>query len=267
MKVSPLIILFVFLFFLLLERLFPLRKEQVNWTARIKDNLMLAVLAIPFTRILAYPLVAKVIVYSEARNLGLLHQFFLATPVLAILSFLILDYLLYWWHRLNHRVSFLWRFHQVHHADPEMDASTALRFHFGELLLSAGIRAGLVLLFGFSMKVLIAFDLTVTCLALFHHSNLKLPLWMEKGLRPVIVTPAFHQNHHSYFQKETDSNFSTIFSVWDFLHGTHTKELSPTDVTIGLPYIGKVRPGLMNLVVMPVKKLSAWPKKFTSRNP
>lgn len=256
----------VFVFFLLLERFFPLRTEQIKWTARIKDNLMLAVLAIPFTRILAYPLVAKVILAAETNHWGLFHQWQLTSVSLFALSFVLLDYLIYWWHRLNHRVSFLWRFHQVHHADPEMDASTALRFHFGELLLSAGVRVGLVLFFGFSMKVLMAFDLAVTCLALFHHSNLKLPLPMEKWLRSLIVTPTFHQNHHSYFQKETDSNFSTIFSVWDFLHGTHTKELPADVITIGLPYIGKVRPGLMNLVVMPVKKLSAWPKKFTSRN-
>lgn len=256
---------FVFLFFLLLERFFPLRKEQIKWTSRIKDNIMLAVLAIPFTRILAYPLVAKVITFTETKGWGLFHQFHLSTAALFILNFLLLDYLIYWWHRFNHRVSFLWRFHQVHHADPEMDASTALRFHFGELLLSSAVRTGLVLLFGFSLQVLIVFDLAVTCLALFHHSNLKLPLWLEKTLRPLIVTPTFHQNHHSYFQKETDSNFATIFSVWDFVHGTHTKELPAEEITIGLPYIGKVRPGLMNLVVMPAKKLSAWPKKFTSR--
>jgi len=262
---GPLLIIGLFLFFLMLETYFPLRKVQLKKSERLKDNLMLSILGIPFTRLLAYPLVARIITLTEQRQWGLFHQIQLQETILFILSFLLLDYLIYWWHRLNHRLPFLWRFHQVHHADPEMDASTALRFHFGELILSSVQRTLLVLMLGFSLNVLIVFDLLVTTSALFHHSNLALNSTVERILRLIIVTPTFHQNHHSYFQKETDSNFSAIFSVWDRLHRTHTEELKTDDITIGLPYIGKLRPGLIYLVAMPVKKLSAWPRKFTSR--
>lgn len=261
-----LIILSVFLFFLFLESRFPLRDQTMKKSSRMKDNFMLALLGIPFTRLLAYPLIASVIAYSEQKQLGLFHQLQASEMVTGVISFLVLDYLLYWWHRLNHRVWFLWRFHQVHHADADMDASTALRFHFGELLLSAALRTVLVFIFGFSLGVLAVFDVSVTSLAIFHHSNLKLPASIEKFLRLVIVTPGFHQNHHSFFQKETDSNFSTILSVWDRLHSTETKGLEAKSVSIGLPYIGKMMPGLFHLVVMPVKKLSPWPKKFISRD-
>jgi len=263
---SSLVILCVFIFCLLLEKFFPLRKVQMKKSARVKDNLMIALLGIPFTRLLAYPLVGKVIALVEQKNWGLFNQLSAHSFLLFALSFLTLDYLLYWWHRLNHTVPFLWRFHQVHHADPEMDASTALRFHFGELILSSLLRTGLVISLGFSLGVLVIFDLLVTSSALFHHSNLALNKKVERYLRMIIVTPTFHQNHHSYFQKETDSNYSAIFSVWDRVHRTHTEELVADKITIGLPYIGKLMPGLMSLVVMPFKKLSAWPKKFISRD-
>lgn len=263
---NSLIIIGVFIFFYILERKYPLRVEKMRKSSRVKDNLLLAVLGIPFTRFLAYPIVYKVALNVEKDHVGLLQHLVLNEVLLIVLSFLLLDYLLYWWHRLNHRISFLWRFHQVHHADPEMDASTALRFHFGELLLSSGLRVILILVFGFPLKILLAFDVLVTCCALFHHSNLKLPYLLEKSLIRFIVTPHFHQNHHSYFQKETDSNFSAIFSVWDRIHRTHTKEIASSEITIGLPAIGKVMPGFLNLVVMPVKKVSAWPLKFISRD-
>ncbi len=263
---SGLIIPLLFIFFALLEKIFPLRENTIEWTSRVKDNILLAVFGLPFTRLLIYPVVTKLALQFQATQRGLLPGLNLSEGLLIILSFILLDYLLYWWHRLNHRISFLWRFHQVHHADPEMDASTALRFHFGELLLSASVRVGLIAVFGFSLKVLIVFDVLVTGCALFHHSNLKLHPRLEEVLRLFMVTPSFHQNHHSYFQKETDSNFSTILSFWDRLHQTHTKEQKAQSVTIGLPYIGKVIPGPLNLVVMPLKKFGPWPKKFTSRD-
>lgn len=261
-----LVVPLLFIFFVLLEKLFPLRENTIVWTSRVKDNILLAIFGLPFTRLLIYPVVSKIALQFEATQRGLLFGVNLSEGLLVGLSFILLDYLLYWWHRFNHRISFLWRFHQVHHADPEMDASTALRFHFGELLLSGGVRVVLVMVFGFSLKVLIVFDVLVTGCALFHHSNLKLKPRLEEVLRLILVTPTFHQNHHSYFQKETDSNFSTILSVWDRLHQTHTEEQKAQSVTIGVPYIGKVMPGPLNLVVMPFKKLSAWPKKFISRD-
>lgn len=256
----------LFLFFLLLEKFFPLRQDTMKKSERLKDNILLAIIGIPFTRFLAYPLVYKIAVKTEGQRLGLFHQLNLSNVVLFLLSFLVLDYLLYWWHRFNHRIPFLWRFHQVHHADPDMDASTALRFHFGELLLSSALRVILIFVFGFSLPVLMSFDVMVTGVALFHHSNLKLNSKLEIFLIQFIVTPRFHQNHHSYFQKETDSNYSAILSVWDRLHGTHTQELEAVVVTIGLPDIGKIRPGLIELITMPVKKLRAWPSKFISRD-
>lgn len=255
----------LFFLFFILEFIFPLRHRDFSRLPRLRDNILLALLGLPLTKFLAYPLVYKIALYTEENHWGLLHQFKLNETLIFVTSFFLLDFCLYWWHRFNHRISFFWRFHQVHHADPDMDASTALRFHFGELILSSLVRITLIVIFGFSLSIILIFDIAVTSCALFHHSSIRLPKKMEEFLEKMIVTPLFHQNHHSYFQQETDSNYSTIFSWWDRLHGTHTPQLLSDLVTIGLPFIGKTRPGLLNLIKMPFEKLKPWPKKFISR--
>lgn len=138
-------------------------------------------------------------------------------------------------HVLTHKVPFLWRFHQVHHVDLDLDASTALRFHALEMALSVPWRAAQVLVFGVSTKGLALWQTLTLMEILFHHSNIRLPAGLERRLCRIIVTPRMHGIHHSIVQEETDSNWSTIFSWPDYVHGTLKLNVPQDEITIGVP--------------------------------
>jgi sterol desaturase/sphingolipid hydroxylase (fatty acid hydroxylase superfamily) len=131
------------------------------------------------------------------------------------LDVLVLDFLIYWWHRANHRIPLLWRFHEVHHLDGTLDTTTAVRFHFGEIVLSALARAAVIVGFGFPLDSVLVFQALVLIAAIFHHSNLALPPGFERALARVIITPSIHWVHHHKRRADTDSNYGTIFSFWD----------------------------------------------------
>ncbi|MDD4976649.1 MAG: sterol desaturase family protein [Bacteriovorax sp.] len=264
MKHNSLIILFVLIIFIILENLFPLRKRR-DHLIRIFHNFSLAVLALPITRLLTLPLVLFVAHYVGVRGWGILNIFKFNNTTHFLLGFLLLDFTLYWWHVANHKVRFFWRFHQVHHADRDMDATTALRFHFGELVLSAFVRCGLILIVGLKVETILVFDLLVTSSALFHHSNLKLPLWLENILSLIIVTPLFHQNHHSYFLEETDSNYSAILNFWDRLFRSFTRSNKAEDITIGHPAFSESEIAFWELIKMPFGAIRNWPLNLRKR--
>lgn len=134
-------------------------------------------------------------------------------------AILLLDGWLYLWHRANHRLAFLWRFHRMHHSDPRMDATTATRFHLGEHVLSAVLRLGLLPLFGVSLLHVAIYDALVVANTLIHHANISIGR-ADRWLRLLFVTPDMHKVHHSRWQPETDSNYSTVLSVWDRLGRT-----------------------------------------------
>ena len=157
-------------------------------------------------------------------------------PALAtVLAVLLLDYTLWQWHWLNHHVGFLWRFHAAHHADLDLDASTALRFHPGELLLSVPFRAVQVIVLGVSAGPLVLWETLVLAFILFHHSNLRLPARLEKILGLLVITPRVHGIHHSRRPSELHRNFGTLTSVWDRLHGLRVTDVPQDTIEIGLP--------------------------------
>lgn len=255
----------VLILFMILEMLFPLRVNREKKVNRLIHNFSFALVALPITRLLTLPLVYGVVLWASKQNMGLLNILDLDPRTEFAIGFLFLDYTLYWWHLANHKIAFLWRFHQVHHADKDMDAATALRFHFGELTLSAGFRCMLAAIFGFGLPALMAFDLAVTSFAIFHHSNFKLPQKLDRFLSYLIVTPLYHQTHHSFYQNETDSNYSAILSVWDRIHQSFKGFFSPSEITIGLPVYEKENYSFFNLLKMPLFKLKKWPSEFKSR--
>lgn len=146
-----------------------------------------------------------------------------------------LDYTLDVWHILTHRAPLLWRFHAIHHVDLDLDASTGLRFHFGEIALSVLWRAGQVVIFGVSPRSLAAWQAALSFSILFHHSNLRLPISIERKLSYFIVTPRMHGIHHSFVFEETNSNWSSGFTIWDRLHGTLRLNVPQQEITIGVP--------------------------------
>jgi sterol desaturase/sphingolipid hydroxylase (fatty acid hydroxylase superfamily) len=164
---------------------------------------------------------------------------------------LILDALIYWWHRANHRWPPLWRFHQVHHLDRFLDSTSALRFHFGEVLLSALARAAVIVLLAVPLVSVVVFETLLLCATIFHHSNLRLPARLEAALARLVVTPSIHWVHHHARRADTDSNYATVLSLWDRLFGSRSPTRRRPDMAIGVE--GAPELPLPALVVRPFR--------------
>ncbi|MBV6631760.1 MAG: sterol desaturase family protein [Alphaproteobacteria bacterium] len=169
-----------------------------------------------------------------------------------VLDILILDMAIYWWHRFNHEVPFLWRFHEIHHLDERLDTTSAVRFHFGEVVLSAFARAVPVLALGIPLTSVVVFELLVLISAIFQHSNIKLPLKLERALSRVLITPSIHWVHHHAKRADTDSNYGTILSIWDPIFGTRSATERQVDMRIGVEGLGD-RP-LKELLLRPFSR-------------
>jgi sterol desaturase/sphingolipid hydroxylase (fatty acid hydroxylase superfamily) len=151
-------------------------------------------------------------------------------------SLVVLDLADYAWHRANHRLPFLWRFHAPHHGDTGLDVTTALRFHPGELLLSGIVKASWIFVWGPSAWGFAVFEIGISLAAQYHHANIDLPDRVEPWLRAIQVTPRMHASHHSAYTGSLDANFSTIFSVWDRIFGTYVRPAGEHLGEVGLPY-------------------------------
>ena len=174
---------------------------------------------------------------------------FLAFPYALPLDLLVLDFWIYWWHRANHELPFLWRFHEVHHRDQFLDATSAVRFHFGEVMISAFVRGLLIVLLAIPLGSVIIFETLVLMAAIFHHSNWRLPEAIEQRLSRAIITPSLHWVHHHAAQSDTDSIYGTVLSCWDrwFNSGPHINRRR--DMPIGVE--GEEELGLLRLIALP----------------
>lgn len=151
-----------------------------------------------------------------------------------LLDLLILDAFIYAWHRANHTLPFLWRFHQIHHLDQDLDVTSAVRFHLGEVLLSAFVRAGFIFLMDMPLSSVLIFEILLLCASLFHHSNARLPSGFEKALSLLVITPSLHWVHHHAVRTDTDSNYGLFLSFWDRLFGSRSQTLRQSDFKIGV---------------------------------
>ena len=235
-----------------LERRRPLRRAVEPKLRREARNLAVAAVGAAALRVTEKPVADALTALVERRRRGLLKLLGLPAWLEVALAVVLLDYTLYLWHVLTHRVPFLWRFHVVHHLDLDLDASTALRFHFAELVLSVPWRAGQILLIGVSPLALSAWQTLLFLSILFHHSNVELPLGLERRLNYFVVTPRMHGIHHSVVKEETDSNWSSGLAAWDRLHGTLRLDVPQTEVTIGVPaYRDPEEVGLSEILKLP----------------
>jgi sterol desaturase/sphingolipid hydroxylase (fatty acid hydroxylase superfamily) len=169
-----------------------------------------------------------------------------------VFDLLLLDFLIYWWHRANHRLPFLWRFHEVHHLDRFLDVTSAVRFHFGEVILSALARAGVIALFAIPLSSVLSFEALILVSTAFHHSDLKLPPRLEKVLSWIVVTPSIHWVHHHRIRRDTDSNYSTVLSLWDHLFASRSETRRTPDMEIGVE--GREEQDLPKLMLRPFVK-------------
>jgi sterol desaturase/sphingolipid hydroxylase (fatty acid hydroxylase superfamily) len=197
-------------------------------------NLVLGVLNALFTALVFVAFWLATAQWAEEHAFGLLN--WLQLPIWARLvgAFLLFDAWMYWWHRLNHRVPFLWRFHRTHHSDPTMDVTTANRFHIGEIALSSLLRVPVIALLGLRVWELALYELAMFTVVQLHHANIAFPKRLDRALRLVIVTPFMHKVHHSRWQPETDSNYSSLFSFWDRVFRTFRWRDDPHSLQFGL---------------------------------
>lgn len=218
-----------------LERTGPLRKSTEPKLPRVARNAAIGAVTAAVVGTLERPIVGRVAHAAQQRGWGFTPRLPLPPLARQIVALALMDYTLYWWHVLLHRVPALWRLHEPHHADRDLDASTALRFHFLELVASIPWRCAQIVLIGVAPHTLAAWQKLTLAEVVFHHSNLRLPRALERWLACILVTPRLHGIHHSVVRDERDSNFSSGLTVWDSVHGTARLTFDRDDVIIGLP--------------------------------
>jgi sterol desaturase/sphingolipid hydroxylase (fatty acid hydroxylase superfamily) len=236
---KPQIVLATLLFFFVLERVFPAVRVREN-LGRIAKNFSLAGL-----NFLIAPIIILPLTHVATGNAIMLRP----TWWNMVFDLLILDAWIYGWHRINHTVPFLWRFHEVHHLDENMDASTALRFHFGEVALSALVRALVIWIISVPFTTVTIFETVLVAATLFHHSNIKLSNAFEKALSKIIVTPSLHWVHHHAKREDTDSNYATVLSMWDFVFKSRSRNERRIDMQMGVE--GRKDQNIMRLILRP----------------
>jgi sterol desaturase/sphingolipid hydroxylase (fatty acid hydroxylase superfamily) len=218
--VSPVLVVFELLVLRRFEKRSPLRPVSDDTIVRNGRNLFLGALAALPAMLIEEPLLRRLSEQVERRRWGLLKGLPLPQALETVLALVLLDYTHFVWHGLKHRVPLLWRFHVVHHVDRDLDATTALRFHFGEAALSSAYRAAQIVILGVSPLPFSLWQHLSLASMLFHHSNVALPDGWERRLAPFVVTPRLHGVHHAAGQRFAGANRSSGIALWDRLHGT-----------------------------------------------
>ncbi len=233
------VFLALFAVFAGVEAIYPRRPAVQTRPRRWGVNLAISVIDVLALRAVSFavPLLAVGAAMDAARNgWGLFHSLNLPVALSIFLTVLIMDFVIWGQHLLSHKIPLFWRFHRVHHSDRDLDVTTALRFHPIEILLSMGVKIGLVYLIGAPALGVLAFEVILNGTAMFNHANFSLPAKIEPWVRRILVTPDMHRVHHSIHRAEHDSNYGFALSLWDRLFGTYTPE--PQDghdaMTIGL---------------------------------
>jgi sterol desaturase/sphingolipid hydroxylase (fatty acid hydroxylase superfamily) len=213
------------------RRATPMRR-RLRWTA----NLSIVVLDVLLVRLLIPLGAVGTAIWADVHGYGLLAGVDWAWAAEAVLAFVALDALVYWQHRLFHRIPLFWRLHRMHHSDVEFDATTGVRFHPLEILVSMLVKMGAVLALGAPAVAVIAFEIALNATSLFNHANLRLPPALDRALRRVMVTPDMHRVHHSVHRREHDSNYGFNLSWWDHLFASYTDQPADghTAMRIGL---------------------------------
>lgn len=233
------IFLGLFALFACAEQLAPRRARQQSRKGRWSTNLAITVINTVTLRALAFglPLLAVgAALDAQAKGWGLFNAIPLPNWLEITLAILILDLAIWLQHLITHKVPLLWRLHRVHHADRDMDVTTAVRFHPLEVALSMLLKIGLIYLLGPAAVAVVLFEIILNGTAMFNHSNLRLPLALDRVLRRVLVTPDMHRVHHSVHRAEHDSNYGFALAIWDRIFGTYVAQPAEghDNMTVGL---------------------------------
>lgn len=192
------------------------RRWTTNWAIIVIDSLTLRAMAI-FLPLLA----VGAAVDAQNNGWGLFNATEWPAALEVFIAIFVLDLVIWAQHLITHKVPILWRLHRVHHADVDIDVTTAIRFHPVEIAISMLLKIGVVYLLGPSALAVILFEIILNGTAMFNHANIKLPLWLDRIVRMVLVTPDMHRVHHSVHREEHDSNYGFALSIWDRMFGTY----------------------------------------------
>ncbi len=206
--------------FFVLEWVFPYYGGRRKRFRHAWPNVIIAILGGIVSSLFFAYLIVRAMRYMDARSAGLLPMIGGPAWFGLIASFVFLDVWTYAWHIAVHKSLFLWRFHRAHHSDLEMDSTTAFRFHPGEILFSSTLRLAVLPLLGITVLQLIVYETCLQGSIFFHHRNVSLPERYDRILRALLVTPNMHRIHHSQVWSETNSNFTSVLSIWDRLFRT-----------------------------------------------
>ena len=241
-------------FFLLFELIIPYRPSTIPKLKRWFINLGITIFNSLILKLLFASVLIQTSRYVTDKQLGVLNMTAIPPWAKVLVTVIFMDFMLYVWHLLNHEMPLLWRFHRVHHTDINMDVSTATRFHIGELAISAGIKISLVFFLGADLIGVVLFETLLVLTAQFQHSSLTVPGWFEKLFWVLFVPPSMHRIHHSVVIQQRDSNYGTIFSIWDRTLGTMVTDVDQSRIRIGVGgHYTSAKLNLHHLLVMPFK--------------
>ncbi|MFO7667717.1 MAG: sterol desaturase family protein [Desulfobacterales bacterium] len=237
------------------ELISPYRPVTISKTTRWINNLSLTIFNGILMHLIFSGIIVSIALYVQTNRIGILNIMVLPDWVKIAVSLIFMDFMLYIWHLLNHEIPLLWRFHRVHHSDLNMDVSTATRFHIGELSVSAVIKTALIFFLGASSIGIAIFEGALVLCSQFHHSSLKVPKWFESAFWILFVPPSMHRIHHSVIIKERNTNYGTIFSVWDRIMGTLLATVNQDRIRIGIgAYPRPENLNFFQLLLMPFTK-------------
>lgn len=255
----------VFLVMALAEWLLPRRKLSASKLPRWGSNLALVVLNTVAARFLIPLSAVAAAMSAQTYEFGLLNLFSFSVVIKIVLAVAFLDFAIYLQHVLFHAVPIFWRLHRVHHADLDLDVTSGLRFHTLEILLSALIKLGVIALLGAPPLAVVIFEVVLNATAMFNHSNVRLPLGLDRVLRLVLVTPDMHRVHHSVNRSETNSNFGFNLPWWDYFFGTYCDQpaLGHEQMVIGMAEVRDEQQAcrLPAMLVMPFVTLKRSPEE------
>lgn len=237
--------------FALWEWRFPRKALTQNKTVRWVNNISLIGLN-SMILTLAMPVLAfDAALLAQDLKFGLFHLTPLPSWLIVVISVILLDMIIYFQHLLFHRVPLLWRLHRTHHADQDIDLTTGSRFHTIEIILSLLIKIGCVMLLGVPPLAVLIFEVILNVSAMFNHSNARMPSYLDKWLRKIVVTPDMHRVHHSIIAKETHSNFGFFLSIWDRIFATYCAQpsLGHQGCTIGVPEFRQPREQFLDRIL------------------
>jgi sterol desaturase/sphingolipid hydroxylase (fatty acid hydroxylase superfamily) len=238
------------------EVITPRRKQVIGRSRRWPNNLGVVVVNTLLVRILLPTTAVGLALFAEAHGLGLFNVIAAPAWLAVVGSVVILDLAIYLQHVLFHAVPALWRLHRMHHADLEFDVSTGLRFHPIEILLSMLIKLAVVAALGAPALAVLMFEVLLNATSMFNHANARIPAWIDRALRWIVVTPDMHRVHHSILERETNSNFGFNLPWWDRLFGTYRAQpvAGHDDMTIGIEQFRDSRElGLDRMLLQPFR--------------